>query len=63
MRKSYDFSNAVKNPHAKSLKNGYTIVIHHDKYDEVITVTKTKKLNDNNEKEVPLDSIIQASNP
>ena|GEM_PF-2273566 len=44
MRKKYDFSNAKKNPHAGKLKDGYTIVVEHKDYDEVITVTKEKKL-------------------
>ena len=43
MRKHYDFSNAVKNPHAGKLKNGYTIIVEHKEYDEIITVTKSQK--------------------
>ena len=43
MRKHYDFSNAVKNPHAGKFKGGYTIVVAHKDYDEVITVKKAKK--------------------
>ena len=43
MRKHYDFSNAVKNPHAGKFKDGYTIVVSHQDYDEVITVKKEKK--------------------
>jgi len=43
MRKHYDFSNAVKNPHAGRLKDGYTIVVHHKDYDEIITVSKSRK--------------------
>ena len=38
-----DFSNAVMNPHAGKLKNGYTIIIEHKDYDEVITISKTKR--------------------
>jgi hypothetical protein len=48
MRKHYDFSNAVRNPHAGKFRNGYTIVIEHKDYDEVITVTKTKRPKDEN---------------
>jgi len=41
MKKNYDFSNAIKNPHANALKDGYTIVVEHKNYDEVITVKKS----------------------
>ena len=43
MRKHYDFSNAVRNPHAGKLKDGYTVIVTHKEYDEIITVTKSKK--------------------
>ena len=43
MRRHYDFSNATKNPHAGKFKDGYTIIVEHKDYDEVITVSKTKK--------------------
>jgi len=43
MRKHYDFSSAVKNPHAGKFKAGYTMVVSHKDYDEVITVKKEKK--------------------
>ena len=43
MRKHYDFSNAVRNPHAGKFKDGYTIIIEHKDYDEVITITKSRK--------------------
>jgi len=43
MRKHYDFSNAVKNPHAGKFKDGYTIVVEHKDYDEIITVKKSVK--------------------
>jgi len=43
MRKHYDFSKATKNPHAGKFKDGYTIIVEHKDYDEVITVKKTKK--------------------
>jgi hypothetical protein len=46
VRRHYDFSNATKNPHAGKLKDGYTIIVEHKDYDEVITVTKTKKRKD-----------------
>jgi len=43
MRKHYDFSGAVKNPHAGKFKDGYTIVVSHQDYDEIITIKKEKK--------------------
>ena len=44
MRDHYDFSNAVKNPYAESIKkNGYTMEIHHNSdeggWDEIIKVS------------------------
>ena len=48
MRKHYDFSNAVRNPHAGKLKNGYTIIVEHKEYDEIITITKSKKTKSEN---------------
>ena len=47
MKKNYDFSNATRNPHAKKLENGYTIVIEHKDYNEVITVKKSKQAKEN----------------
>ena len=44
MRKKYDFSNAMKNPHAGKFKDGYTIVVEHKDYDEIIKITKEKKV-------------------
>jgi len=41
MKDHYDFSNAIKNPFAKSMKKGYTIIIEHDNYNEIIEVKKT----------------------
>jgi len=38
------FFKREKNPHAGKFKDGYTIVVEHKDYDEVITVTKEKKL-------------------
>ena len=43
MRKHYDFSNAKRNPHAGKFKDGYTIIVEHKEYDEIINITKTKK--------------------
>ena len=51
MRKHYDFSGAVKNPHAGKFKDGYTIVVSHNDYDEVITIKKEiKPKSDSNNK-------------
>ena len=38
-----DFSKAIKNPFAGKFKNGYTIIVEHKDYDEIITVTKTRQ--------------------
>ena len=38
MRKYYNFSNAKKNTHNEILKNGYTIIVEHNEYNETITV-------------------------
>ena len=38
-----DFSNAIKNPFASQLKNGYTMIIERKNYDEVITVSKSRR--------------------
>ena len=62
MRKHYDFSNAVKNPHAEKLKNGYTIIVNHKDYDEIITVIKSKKPKENNEEMTSLNSASHAAN-
>ena len=43
MRKKYDFSNAKKNPHAGKFEDGYTIIVEHSDYDEIITIKKAKK--------------------
>ena len=50
MRKNYDFSNAVKNPHAGKFKNGYAITIEHKDYDEIITMTKIIRKKENTDK-------------
>ena len=49
MRKHYDFSNAVKNPHAGKFKDGYTIIVEHKDYDEIITIKKESKRKSNKE--------------
>ena len=36
-----DISKAVKNPFAGRFKGGYTIIVEHKDYDEVITIKKT----------------------
>lgn len=38
-----DFSGAIKNPFAGKFRNGYTVLVEHADYDEIITVTKTRK--------------------
>ena len=38
-----DVSKAIKNPFAGKFKDGYTIVIEHSDYDEVVTVKKHKQ--------------------
>jgi len=43
MRDHYDFSKATKNPYAKHLKDGYTIVIERKDYDEIIEIKKSKR--------------------
>ena len=45
-----DFSKGRKNPFAGKFKNGYTIIVEHKDYDEIITVKKTiRKKNDEND--------------
>jgi len=61
MKKHYDFSNAVKNPHAGKLKNGYTIIVNHKDYDEVITVTKSMKQKKDNEERSAVSSVVHAT--
>ncbi len=39
-----DLSKGRKNPFAGKFKDGYTIIIEHKDYDEIITVKKTKKV-------------------
>ena len=38
-----NFSKARKNPFADKLKNGYTIVVEHEDYEEVVKVKKTRR--------------------
>jgi len=38
-----DISKGRKNPFAGRFKDGYTIVVEHQDYDEVITVKKTRR--------------------
>jgi len=38
-----DISAAVRNPFAGVFKNGYTIRIEHDDYDEIVTVKRTRR--------------------
>ena len=62
MRKYYDFSNTVKNPRAGKFKDGYTIVVSHEDYDEVITVKKEKKPKGDNNITVNTEVSIPAVN-
>ena len=39
-----DISKARKNPFAGRFKNGYTIIVEHEDYDEIITVKKTRRI-------------------
>ena len=38
-----DFSRGRKNPFAGMFKEGYTIIVEHKDYDEIITVKKTRR--------------------
>ena len=38
-----DFVKAIKNPFAGKFKDGYTIVVEHNDYDEIITVSKKRQ--------------------
>ena len=62
MRKHYDFSNAIRNPHAGKLKNGYTIIVAHKEYDEIITVTKSKKPKSENSTDATSGTTITLNN-
>ena len=61
MRKHYDFSNAVSNPHAEALKDGYTIIVTHKDYDEVITVAKIKKQKNEKNTESATDGAVAST--
>jgi hypothetical protein len=39
-----DFSKGRKNPFAERFKNGYTIIVEHKDYDEIIEVKKTRRM-------------------
>ena len=45
-----DFSKARKNPFAGRFKDGYTIVVEHKDYDEIITVKKQRVAKGDGEK-------------
>jgi len=62
MRKHYDFSNAVKNPHAGKLRDGYTIVVEHNDYDEIITIKKTIKQKSGKNAATNIDSTVSVRN-
>jgi len=51
MREHYDFPNAIKNPYADRLKNGYTIIVERKDHDEVTSITKSKRQKKNESKE------------
>ena len=38
-----DFSKGRKNPFAGKFKDGYTIIVEHKDFDEIITVKKTRR--------------------
>ena len=38
-----DFSKGRKNPFAGKFKDGYTIIVEHNDFDEIITVKKTRR--------------------
>jgi len=62
MREHYDFSEAIKNPHAKRLKKGYTFVIEHENYDEIIKVEKSIKVRNSNDSKVEPVKKVSAKN-
>jgi len=37
-----DFSKGRKNPFAGQFKDGYTIIVEHDTYEEIITINKKR---------------------
>ena len=38
-----DFSKATKNPFAGKFTNGYTVIVEHEDYNEIIEIKKTRK--------------------
>lgn len=38
-----DFSKGRKNPFAGKFKDGYTVIVEHKDYDEIVTVKKTRR--------------------
>jgi len=38
-----DFSKGSKNPFAGKFKDGYTVIVEHEDYDEVITIRKARR--------------------
>ena len=46
-----DFSKARKNPFAGKFKDGYTIIVEHENYEEVIEVKKTRREKNDTRKE------------
>jgi hypothetical protein len=43
-----DFAKGVRNPFAGKFKDGYTIIVEHTDYDEIITVAKRRRPKDAN---------------
>ena len=43
-----DFSKGRKNPFAGMFKDGYTTIVEHKEFDEIITVMKTRRNKKNN---------------
>jgi len=44
MKDNYDFSNAIKNPYAEKLKNGFSVTVHYDSFDEFWEDSKDDEL-------------------
>ena len=62
MRKHYDFSNAIKNPHAGKFKDGYTIIVEHKDFDEIVTVKKDTKPKSHNSSNADIGSSVTVPN-
>ena len=43
MKDNYDFSNAVKNPYADKMKNGYTVTIYYKPVKNKISKSKKQR--------------------